>query len=285
MEWAGRVAAIAGNRESGASALAAEAVALLREAVATATPLDPLARALVLAQPSMAPVWNAVRAALTAVERSSLERYAQQMARANRALMRYGGALLAPDTPLKRLELVTLSFSGTVAALLEDLGARQPITVSCADGLPALEGRRLALRLSAAGLPVTFYSDAALAQALEGADAVLVGADAVTPDWFLNKSGTRMLAAAAAQYGVPVYVCATRDKFLSTAVGARLTVRDESPDEIWPSPPPLVTVRNRYFERTPLDLVSAVISDSGVLGAALMADACPTQGDEALLRL
>jgi len=285
MDWTGRVAAIAANRESGASELSAEVVALLREAVETATPVEPVARALVRAQPSMAPVWNAVRAALTGGGPSGLERYAQHMGRANTALIRYGSALLAADIPAERLELVTLSFSGTVAALLEELGARQPIAVSCADGLPALEGRRLAVRLSAAGLPITFYSDAALAQALEGADAVLVGADAVTPDWFLNKSGTRMLAAAAAQHGVPVYVCATRDKFLSTAVGTRLTVRDESPDEIWPSPPPLVTVRNRYFERTPLDLVSAVISDSGVLGAALMADACPTQGDDALLRL
>ena len=134
-------------------------------------------------------------------------------------------------------------------------------------------------------MAVTHYADAALAQALEGADAVVIGADAVSPDWFLNKSGTRMLAAAAAQQGVPVYVCATRDKLVSRAVAARLSVRDESPSEVWPSPPSGVTVRNRYFEPTPLDLVSAVISDIGVLGAALVPDACHSPHEALLLDL
>jgi translation initiation factor 2B subunit (eIF-2B alpha/beta/delta family) len=46
-----------------------------------------------------------------------------------------------------------------------------------------------------------------------------------------------------------------------------------------------VSVRNRYFERTPLDLVTAVISDLGVLGAALVPDACPTSDDALLLDL
>src|SRR5436190_1738139 len=80
---------------------------------------------------------------------------------------------------------------------------------------PALEGRRLASRLAAAGIAVTYFSDAAISQALGGADAVVFGADAVAPEWFLNKSGTRMLAAAAGQQGLPVHVIATRDKFVS----------------------------------------------------------------------
>jgi translation initiation factor 2B subunit (eIF-2B alpha/beta/delta family) len=114
---------------------------------------------------------------------------------------------------------------------------------------------------------------------------VVVGADAVSPDWFLNKSGTRMLATAAAQQGVPLYVCATRDKFVSRAIAGRLSIRDESPSEIWPAPPAGVTVRNRYFEPTPVDLVSAVISDIGVLGAALVPDACHSPYEALLLGL
>jgi hypothetical protein len=146
--------------------------------------------------------------------------------------------------------------------------------VSCADGRPALEGRRLAEQLAPVGLTVTHYADAALGQALAGADAVLVGADAVSPDWFLNKSGTRMLAAAAAHQGVPVYVCATRDKFASSAVAGALAVREESPDEIWPSAASGVNVRNPVFRTHPSGSVSALISDIGVLGSALVSDAC-----------
>jgi translation initiation factor 2B subunit (eIF-2B alpha/beta/delta family) len=44
-------------------------------------------------------------------------------------------------------------------------------------------------------------------------------------------------------------------------------------------------VRNRYFERTPLDLVGAVISDIGVLGAALVPDACHVPHEALLLDL
>ena len=143
----------------------------------------------------------------------------------------------------------------------------------------------MAERLAASGIAVSHYTDAALGHALRDADAVVVGADAVSPDWFLNKSGTRMLAASAAQYGVPIYVLATRDKFLSAAVAEHLVVREESPAEVWPDAPAGITVRNQYFEATPLDLVTAVVSDAGVLGASLVPDACPTAGDDLLLNL
>src|SRR6185503_878188 len=108
--------------------------------------------------------------------------------------------------------------------------------VSCSESRPALEGRRLASELVAAGIPVTYFSDAAIATALGppdfaaaharggGADVVLVGADAIAATWFLNKTGTRMLAAAATQQGVPVYVVASRDKFAGRELAARLAI-------------------------------------------------------------
>jgi translation initiation factor 2B subunit (eIF-2B alpha/beta/delta family) len=280
----GRVARIAADHRSGASELVVEVISLLTDALGSGAPLRPLAVSLVNAQPSMAPVWNAVRAALTASSPTDFERYVEQTRRAPRSLGRHAAELLltGSSAPLK---FVTISFSGTVALVLESLVAARPLHVACADGLPGLEGRRMTAQLAAAGIPVSHFTDAALAHAVDAADAVLVGADAVTPDWFLNKSGTRMLAAAAAQQGIPVYVLATRDKFLSRGAAALLEVREESPAEVWPSPPAGVTVRNPYFEATTLDLVSAVISDAGVLGAALVPDACPTAGDEILMGL
>ena len=123
-------------------------------------------------------------------------------------------------------------------------------------------------------LPVSCFSDAALGHALTSADAVLVGADAVAPEWFLNKSGTRMLAAAAAQQGMPFYVVATRDKFVSHAVAGRLIAREGGSGEIWEAPPPGVTVRNPYFETVPLDLVASLITDMGVLAPSSAAEVC-----------
>ena len=55
----GRIALLASDRESGASEILDEVIAILRDAVAAGTPLLPVARAVCRAQPTMASVWNA----------------------------------------------------------------------------------------------------------------------------------------------------------------------------------------------------------------------------------
>jgi translation initiation factor 2B subunit (eIF-2B alpha/beta/delta family) len=172
------------------------------------------------------------------------------------------------------LQVVTLSYSSSVLAVLSALQKTRPIAVSASESRPALEGRRLAIELATGGVPVTIFSDSAIAHALDSADVVMVGADAVAPAWFLNKSGTRMLAAAAAQCGVPVYVIATRDKFVGRQIADGLVIRSGGASEIWDDAPPAVEVRNPYFELTSLDLVTAVISDVGILGTGMVPDVC-----------
>ena len=129
---------------------------------------------------------------------------------------------------------------------------------------------------------MTCYADGAIGRALEGADAMVVGADAVGPDWFLNKTGTRMLAALAATEGVPVYVVASRDKFVGRAIASRLAIPQKPPAEVWDNAPAGVEVRNLYFEPTPLDLVTSVITDVGVLGSGTIPDVCESAEDDAL---
>ncbi|HEY6361267.1 MAG TPA: hypothetical protein VIX63_09190, partial [Vicinamibacterales bacterium] len=248
-------------------------------------PIKPVARALCRAQPSMAPVWNAALEALASAHAPErFERFAERVARAPAALARFGTDCFSDDTPHAPLRLVTLSFSRSVLVVVDALARTRTIRVACSEGRPALEGRRLASHLAASGTAVTCFSDAALGHALAAADAVLVGADAVAPEWFLNKSGTRMLAAAATQQGMPVYVVASRDKFVSHAIAARMVVREGASAEIWEAPPPRVTVRNPYFEPTPLDLVASVITDIGVLGAGMVPDVCERSGDALMLQ-
>jgi translation initiation factor 2B subunit (eIF-2B alpha/beta/delta family) len=285
-ELESRVAKVAADRESGASTILDEVIVILRTALESAAPVEAVARALCRAQPGMAPVWNAALEAIAA-QRSPgrFDRFVQRVARSRAALTRVAVAALAGDAPGVPLRLVTLSFSGTVARTIEAVQRIRPVHLSCSESRPALEGRRLASGMAALGVTVTCLSDAAIASALAGADALLVGADAVTADWFLNKSGTRMLATAAAQQSVPIYVLATREKFVSPAVAAQLTVREHPGEEVWPSAPPGVEVRNPYFESTSLDLVSAVISDAGVLGAGLVPDVCRAIEDRDLALL
>ena len=269
-----RIALLASDRESGASEILDEVLGVFRDAVADGVALLPVARAACRAQPSMASVWNAALEVVASDRPAArLEAFAARVARAPEALARVAAGYFQGDGS-GPLRLVTISFSRTVLTVLERIAATRPLRVSCSESRPALEGRRLASRLAAAGIAVTYFSDAAISQALGAADAVVFGADAVAPEWFLNKSGTRMLAAAAGQQGVPVHVIATRDKFVSHAVGARLVMREGAASEIWESAPAGVAVRNPYFESTPLELVASLMTDMGVLGAGLAIDVC-----------
>jgi translation initiation factor 2B subunit (eIF-2B alpha/beta/delta family) len=278
------ISAIAADRQSGASEILDAVIRLLRKARDGDVEVPPIARALCRAQPSMAPVWTAaIEAVADELEPGRFDRFAHRVARAPKSLARFATEFFK-DEESDPLQVVTISLSRSVTTVLDAIRRQRPLRVACSESRPALEGRVLAARLAEIGVPMTLYSDAAIADALVDADAVMLGADAVTAEWVLNKSGSYMLAAAAAQRGVPVHVAATREKFVGPAVARRLAIRQGSPDEIWDTPPPGVDVRNPYFEAMPLDLVAALISDIGILGAGMIPEVCRSLEDEIRLR-
>ena len=231
----------------------------------------------------MGPVWNAALEAVAAEQDPPrFERFTRRLARSPAALARFAVECFSDDAG-KPLRLVTISSSRAVLTVIDAVRQMRPVHLGCSESRPALEGRRLAERVADLGVPVTLFTDAAIGHALPGADAVLFGADAIGPDWFLNKAGSRMLAAAASHGGVPVYLAATRDKFVGQAVGRRVQIREAAPGEIWETPPPGVAVRNPYFESTPLDLVTTVISDIGLLGTGMVPDVCESVHDGQIL--
>jgi len=273
VEFIRRIEQFRANRTSGASELAAQAIDILFAARRANADMTHVAESICMAQPMMAPVWNAAAAALSD-DPDQLNQFAERLRRAPAALSRFAAAQFADDNSRRPLRVVTISRSSSVLISLHAIRAIRPLEVSCSESRPAMEGRRLAADLAAVGVPVTFYGDASLAHALHGAEAVLVGADAVASSWFLNKSGTKMLAAAATCQGVPVYVVASRDKFVDDSLGSRLQEPPRDPKEVWHSPAEGVQVHNCYFEATPLELVTAVISDIGVLGTGMVPDVC-----------
>jgi translation initiation factor 2B subunit (eIF-2B alpha/beta/delta family) len=235
----------------------------------------------------MASLWNAALSAVTASEgdHERFARFVARLQRADAALTRFAGSAFPEETARggqQTWKIVTLSASRAVRTCLEVLRQRGPVHVFCTESRPALEGRRLAESLSAAGFTVTCFADAAIAPALDGADALLLGADAVGPRHFINKAGSRMLAAAAGAVGTPVYVCATRDKFAMASLWSSLRLREGTPGEVWDDPPPGVVVRNPYFEETQISLVTGIVSDMGVLTAEMASDVCDSLDDAAL---
>lgn len=279
------VARIAADRTSGASVLLPQAIAILREARRKGPEaVAEVGLALCQAQPCMGAIWNAVAIALGGETADvALDRFERRAARAGEALARFAVDLLTvgePDDPAVPLRITTCSASGSVLRCLTALRARRRLVVACAEGRPVYEGRILASALAGSGIDVEFYTDAGVGLALAAARAVLVGADAVGPEWIVNKVGTGQLAAAAARLGVPVYVAVARSKFVAAALAGRLGLRKGRGAEVWKGSPPRVTVRNPYFERVSTELISAAITDIGVLGPDDLREVCRVVGAE-----
>jgi translation initiation factor 2B subunit (eIF-2B alpha/beta/delta family) len=267
------IAELAGDRTSGATVLTNRAMDILDAATAAGLTLH-AAGALCRAQPTMASMWTAAIAAIgERVQPGRMQRFRQRQQRGTSALARSAVPALLPSPP-RPMRLITLSSSSAVLAVIRGLRAEVDLHVSCGEGRPLYEGREQAAALMTTGASVRLLTDAGLGSAIDDADAVLLGADAVGPQAFINKTGSRMLAAAAQHRGVAVYVLAAGDKLATAALWPHLTIQPRPATEVWDAPAPDVAVENRYFEVVPLDLATAVITDMGVLGVDMVPAAC-----------
>jgi translation initiation factor 2B subunit (eIF-2B alpha/beta/delta family) len=257
------------DHSSGATALLTRAVRVLREAAAEGrATLDAVAGAVTQAQPCMAGLRNAARVARTADDPGlELARFAQRVTRAPEAIARHAAALLALRAPgaAGPLRLVTLSASAAVEATIVHLAGRQPVAIDWAESRPGLEGRAAAGRLATQGLRVRVFTDGGLSSAIRGADAVVVGADALAPRAFVNKVGTGAVCAYAAAMGVPVYVLAGREKVIGDDELDQLPLPGGPADEVWAEAPRQILVENPYFERVPSDWSSLAVTAQGAV--------------------
>jgi methylthioribose-1-phosphate isomerase len=140
---------------------------------------------------------------------------------------------------------------------------------------PLLQGSRLtAWELHRSGVPVTLISDSMVASRLRLGDvrAVFVGADRIARNGDVaNKIGTYGLALAARAHGIPFYVAAPSSTVdPATPNGAAIPIEERDPEEImaWRghrSAPPGVGVWNPAFDVTPAALITAIITDRGVV--------------------
>ncbi len=256
---------LADDRTSSATVLFAEAEALLRNARAAGSDrLRAVAREICRGQPAMGALWNLAAAALSGDD-ASFERLTSHARRAPDATARFARDLLGDAR-----RVVTCSRSGMVERCVRALR----VPVLCAESRPGLEGRALAAALASDGLKVTVVADAAIASDLRAGDVVLVGADAVSSSWFINKTGTEALCAVAERHGIAGYAVAGREKFVGPAIARRLALREDDPATLWPDPPAGIEVHNALFERITLERVAGIITDTGLLAGEMIAQAC-----------
>ena len=140
---------------------------------------------------------------------------------------------------------------------------------------PLLQGSRLtAWELHRSGVPVTLIADGMIASRLRLGDgrAIFVGADRIAANGDVaNKIGTYGLALAAKAHGIPFYVAAPTSTIdAATPNGVAIPIEERDADEVtgWRghrSAPPGVGVWNPAFDMTPADLITAIVTDRGIV--------------------
>jgi len=159
--------------------------------------------------------------------------------------------------------VATLSRSVTVEAALKlgrDKGKVKRVLIS--ESRPACEGRITAAGLADAGVSVVFTADAALPALVEQCDIAIVGGDALCPSGLVNKVGTFALALAANRLGKPFVACLGTEKIIPFDILEHYFKED--PSNLWDHAPLKARVINRIFEFTPLDLITHVVTETGL---------------------
>lgn len=137
-----------------------------------------------------------------------------------------------------------------------------------------MQGARLtAYELSNDGFDVTLISDTAVGISMQRRliDRVIVGADRITKTGHVfNKVGTYQIATLAKKHHVPFYVAAPVSTFDFETNWKDVKIEERSPDEVRKladrlTAPAEVSVFNPAFDVTPPELVTAIITEAGVL--------------------
>jgi ribose 1,5-bisphosphate isomerase len=156
--------------------------------------------------------------------------------------------------------------STVISILIEAKRQGKKFQVYNTETRPNLQGRKTALELLKAKIPVTMFIDSAASLALKEADIFLFGLDAITTRSVINKVGNKTMAEIAQRYDTPSYACSFSWKFdPKTILGniEKLEIRKEK--EVWQNKPKALKINNVVFDEIPFHLVTGIISELGVL--------------------
>jgi len=170
--------------------------------------------------------------------------------------------------------LATAGWGTALGIVYAKAQAGEPIEVLASETRPLLQGGRLtAWELADAGIPVTLVTEASAGAAMAAGrvEAVIVGCDRVARNGDVaNKIGTYSHAVVARANGIPFYVAGPMSSFdPRMETGRDIVIEFRGAEEILSfrgsvvAPP--VDVWNPAFDVTPAKLVTAFITDVGVL--------------------
>lgn len=214
----------------------------------------------------------ALRAEAVAIDREDAA-ISQAIAESGFSLLRDGMGVL---THCNAGALATSELGTALAPLYLALQRGLRFTVYCDETRPLLQGARLtAWEMQQAGADTVLLCDnmAASLMAAGRIDCIFVGADRIAANGdTANKIGTLGLAVLAQHFRIPFYVCAPSSTLdPQTADGSGIVIEQRAPEEVcelWyrqRMAPQQIAVYNPAFDVTPADLISAIITEQGIL--------------------
>jgi methylthioribose-1-phosphate isomerase len=207
------------------------------------------------------------------------ERIFAEDVEANRRMGKHGAQLLGEKatvlTHCNAGALATGGYGTALGVIRAAIEAGKRVAVFADETRPYLQGARLtAWELQRDGIDVTLITDGMSGHFFQKGtfDAVIVGADRIAANGdAANKIGTYTVAVLANAHGIPFYIAApvsTVDPHCPT--GAEIPIEERSAQEVVEIhgtrvAPEGIRVRHPAFDVTPARLITAIITERGVL--------------------
>ncbi len=199
-----------------------------------------------------------------------------------RAIGEHGLTLVKPGdgilTHCNAGQLATSKYGTATAPIYLGEEKGYHFRVFCDETRPLLQGARLtSFELHSAGVDTTLICDNMSASVMRQGwvNAVFVGCDRVAANGdTANKIGTSVVAAVAARYKVPVYICAPTSTIdMECPTGEQIKIEQRKPEEVtemWYKErmaPEGVKVYNPAFDVTDHELIAGIVTEYGVARA------------------
>jgi methylthioribose-1-phosphate isomerase len=195
------------------------------------------------------------------------------------------GSALLPDTctiltHCNAGSLACSSWGTALGVVRSAVNEGKQVKVVACETRPLLQGSRLtAWELIRDGIEVTVITDDSAAHLMRRGtiDAVIVGSDRITRDAVFNKIGTYMHAVCARYHNIPFYVAAPLSTFDTRKWERDVIIEERDRNEVTISGgrvyvPEAAGVKNYAFDATPMNLITAIITEKGVLRQPITID-------------
>ncbi|MBC7364605.1 MAG: S-methyl-5-thioribose-1-phosphate isomerase [Candidatus Aminicenantes bacterium] len=197
----------------------------------------------------------------------------------NKKISEYGQALIPEKavilTHCNAGGLATAGYGTALGVIRAAVKQGKKVKVLADETRPFLQGARLTVwELDKEKIPVTLITDNMAGWLMNSGevDVVIVGADRIAHNGdTANKIGTYSLAVLAKENKIPFYVAAPLSTFdFNLGTGRDIPIEERNPEEVRRACGKLITlpnvpVKNPAFDVTPARLITAIITEKGIL--------------------